>query len=135
VKERELLLNQLSKVKEDLAANDKKTKAAAAMMMSSPSSGNGAGGGCGGGRGGGGGGGSGGSGGPHHHNHRHFNNMKHQLYNDDSMQKARTRFITAVRAQYQANHHLGRMKASVLRTLRESADRQLDDPSVSFIVG
>jgi len=36
--------------------------------------------------------------------------------------------MQAVRAQYQANHHLGRMRPSVLRTLRESADGQLDNP-------
>ena len=54
--------------------------------------------------------------------------MKVPVFDEDSMEKARTRFMQAVRAQYQANDHLGRMRPSVLRTLRESADGQLDQP-------
>jgi hypothetical protein len=48
----------------------------------------------------------------------------------DALEKGRTRFMTAVRAQYQANHHRGLMRSSVLRTLRESADQQLDHPAL-----
>ena len=46
----------------------------------------------------------------------------------DMLQTARTRFMTAVRAEYVANHHMGRMLPRTLRYLRESADQQLDYP-------
>jgi hypothetical protein len=48
----------------------------------------------------------------------------------DALEKGRMRFVTAVRAQYQANHHRGLMRSSVLRALRESADQQLDHPAL-----
>ena len=45
---------------------------------------------------------------------------------EDALLKGRTRFMTAVRAQYVANQHMGRMQTRTLRYLRESADIQLD---------
>lgn len=46
----------------------------------------------------------------------------------DAVSKARTRFMTSIRAKYIANHHQGRMQPSTLRYLRESTNNCLDYP-------
>ena len=47
---------------------------------------------------------------------------------EDSLLKGRTRFMTAIRAKYVANQHMGRMLPRTLRYLRECSDMQLDYP-------